>query len=78
MLLYQVEQATHDIFDTFPETGDDFSKTIEKLDSYFKINKDVAYEIFQFRKAIQQSGETVDQFYTTLGKLTSTCEFANI
>ena len=40
--------------------------------------KNVTYEIFQFRKAIQQSGETVDQFATRLRKLASTCEFTDL
>ena len=57
---------------------DDFATAMEKLDSYFNPKKNVAYEIFQFRKAVQQSGETVDQFATTLGKLTSTCEFRDV
>ena len=46
------------IFDTIPEMGDDFAINMEKLDSYFNSKKNVAYEIFQFRKAVQQSGET--------------------
>ena len=50
-----------EIFDTM---RDDFATAMEKLDSYFNPKKYVAYEIFQFRKAVQQSGETVDQFAT--------------
>ena len=39
-------------------------QAMEKLGSYFNPNKNVAYEIFRFREAVQQSGETVDQFAT--------------
>ena len=38
----------------------------------------MAYEIFQFRKAVQQFGETVDQFATRIRKLASICEFADV
>ena len=51
---------------------------MEKLGSYFNPKKNVAYEIFQFRKAVQQSGETVDQFATRLSKLASICEFTDV
>lgn len=48
VLLYQAGQATQEIFDTIPETGDNFATAMEKLDSYFTPKKNVAYEIFQF------------------------------
>ena len=51
---------------------------MEKLDNYFTPKKNVTYEIFRFRKAVQQSGETVDQFATRLRKLASTCEFTDL
>ena len=38
----------------------------------------MTYEIFQFRKAVQQSGEMVDQFATRLRKLASICEFPDL
>ena len=78
MLLYQAGQATQEIFDTIPEMGDDFATAMEKLDNYFTPKKNVTYEIFQFRKAVQQSGETVDQFATRLRKLASNYEFTDL
>ena len=78
VLLYKAGQATHEIFDTIPETGDDFATAMEKLDNYFTPKKNVTYEIFQFRKAVQQSGVTVDQSATRLWKLASTCEFTDL
>ena len=65
------------MFDTILEMGDAFSTAMENLDNYFTIKKNVTYEIFQFRKAVQQSGEMVDQFATRLWKLASTCEFTD-
>ena len=78
VLLYQAGQATQEVFDTIPETGDDFATAIEKADNYFTPKKNVTYEILQFRKAVQQSGETVDQFATRIRKLASTYEFTDL
>lgn len=37
LLLYQAGEATQEIFDTLPDTGEanDYKKAIEKLDAYF-------------------------------------------
>ena len=78
VLLYQAGQATQEIFYKIPEMGDEFATAMEKLDNYFTSKKNVTYEIFQFRKAVQQSGETVDQFATRLRKLASICEFTDL
>ena len=78
VLLYQAGQAIQEIFDTLPDTGDDYAAAMAKLDGYFTPKKNVDFEVFQFRKAMQHSGETTDQFATRLRKLASTCEFANV
>ena len=78
VLLYQAGYATQENFGTIPETGDDFATAMEKLDNYFTPKKNMTYKIFQFRKAVQQSRETVDQFANRLRKLASTCEFTRL
>ena len=75
LLLYQAGEATQEIFETLEGTGEDYKTAKEKLDEYFSPKKNVDYEIFQFRKATQEPGETVDQFVTRLRKLAATCEF---
>ena len=69
LLLYQAGQETQEIFETLTEMGDDYDPA-KKLDEYFSPKKNVDYEIFQFRQAVQQKGETVDQFTIRLRKLT--------
>ena len=69
LLLYETGEATQEIFDTLEKTGDDYKTAIEKLDEYFTPKKNVDYEIFQFRQAKQNNGETTDQFATRLRKL---------
>jgi hypothetical protein len=51
LLLYQVGEATHSIFDTLSETGDNYETAIAKLDEYFSPKKNVDFEIFKFRTA---------------------------
>ena len=35
------------------------------------------FETFQFRQAVQQDGETIDQYIPRLCKLAVTCEFSD-
>ena len=79
LLLYQVGQHTQEIFDSFPNNGedDDYDTALQKLDEYFLPKRNVTYEVFQFRQAVQQSSETIDQYATRLRKLAEHCEFAD-
>lgn len=40
--------------------------------------KNVVYEVFQFRQAVQMPGETVEQFATRLRKIAVNCEFTDV
>ena len=71
LFLYQAGPATQEIIETLSDTGDDYKTVQEKLDAYFLPKKNVDYEIFQFRQAVQLPGETVDQFATRLRKIAS-------
>ena len=50
----------------------------KKSYTYFSPEKNIDYQIFQFRQTVQQPGETVDQLITRLRKLAATCEFHNV
>ena len=50
----------------------------EKLDAYFSPKKNSHYQIFQFHQAVQQPGETVNQFVTRLQILAATYGFHNV
>ena len=78
MLLYQAGPATQEIFETLPDTGEDFDTALTKLNDYFAPKKNVDYEIFQFRQAVQAPGETVEQFATRLRKVAANCEFHDV
>ena len=66
------------IFQNTADTGEDYATANAKLDQYFLPKKNVDYEIFQFRQAMQRPEETVDQFVTHLCKLVVHCEFTNL
>ena len=77
LLLYYVGEQVCEIFETFPESGDDFDKAKEKLDAYFDPKKNIEYEIYTFRQAKENSGESMNSYHSRLRQLTSTCEFAD-
>ena len=71
-------QSYTEIFEMLSKTGEDYDTAQAKLDAYFSPKKNIDYQIFQFHQAVQQPGETVDQFVTRLRKLAATCEFHNV
>nr|XP_006822924.1 PREDICTED: uncharacterized protein K02A2.6-like [Saccoglossus kowalevskii] len=77
LLLYSAGGEVADIFDTLPDTGDEFKQALEALNKYFvpKVNK--AYEVYVFRNASQKPGETLDSYNARLRQLAKTCTFHN-
>lgn len=66
----------NEIFETLPDTGDDYDTAVAKLTEYFAPNKNAKFEIYKFRQAKQEAGESIDTFHTRLRQLSLTCEFA--
>ena len=52
-----------------------YNKTTEKLNNNFSPQKNVAYEVYNFRQAKQQDGESLNTYYTHLKQLATTCGF---
>ena len=50
---------------------------MEKLTAHFNPQVNTTYEVYSFRKAQQNEGESFDSFHTRLRTLAKTCEFAN-
>jgi hypothetical protein len=44
---------------------------------YFTPQKNTEFEVYKFREAKQEPGETIDTFHTKLRQLSLTCEFDN-
>ncbi|CAB4009629.1 Hypothetical predicted protein, partial [Paramuricea clavata] len=71
-----------DVYDTFVWTavGDDkkIAKVLEKFDEHYEPRKNVTYERYIFFTRAQETCETIDQYVTTLKRLSDTCEFGTL
>ncbi len=48
------------------------------MKGYFEAQRNRRYEVYTFRQAKQEQGETLDQFHTRLRTLAQTCEFSDV
>ena len=79
LLLHYSGPEVNKIFDTLEDTGEDkdYKKAVKKLTAHFNPQVNTTYEVYNFRKAQQNEGESFDSFHTRLGTLAKTCEFAD-
>ena len=49
-----------------------------KLDSFFKVRKNVIYERAKFNRRVQQPGETAEQFIIALYNLSESCKYGTM
>lgn len=70
----------HDILDTLAGERDKYADTKQKLSGYFFPKKNIQYQVYMFRKAIQEPGENLDSYVTRVRMLAvkKNCEFANV
>lgn len=66
LLLHYAGEEVNEIFETLPDTGDDYDTAVAKLTEYFAPNKNAEFEIYKFRQAKQEAGESIDTFHTRL------------
>ena len=78
LLLYYAGEEVSEIFDTLPDTGEDFETAKTKLNAYFDPKKNVEFEIYTFRQAKQSLGETMNSYHSRLRQLAATCEFHDV
>ena len=76
LLLYSAGEEVSDIFETLPDQGEeDYAKAVTALNGYFQPKVHKTYEVYMFRNATQNSGESLDSYCTRLRRLAQTCEF---
>ena len=68
LLPYHTGEEVSDLFDTPPDTGEDFATAKTKLDAYFDPKKNVEFKIFTFQRAKQNPGETANACHLNLMK----------
>ncbi|KAK7933590.1 hypothetical protein WMY93_004486 [Mugilogobius chulae] len=77
LLLHVAGEKVHDIYDTLSAEGDKYADTKQKLSAYFTPKKNVQYQVYLFRKAVQEPGENLDTYHTRLRILAKNCEFTD-
>ena len=80
LLLYQACVRVREIFTQLEDTGtaDAFDSAKQKLTAYFEPQKNKRYDVYVFRKTMQEPNETLDQYHTRLRALADPCEFADL
>ena len=92
-LLYNAGDEVFDIYHSFTDqqkgigattTTEDcstipneYETTKKSLTDHFTPQKNTSYEIFKFRRALQNPDENLDAYHARLRTLASTCDFAN-
>ncbi|CAL9691679.1 unnamed protein product [Knipowitschia caucasica] len=66
LLLHVAGERVHDIYDTLSADGDKYADTKQKLTAYFTPKRNVQYQVYLFRKAVQEPGENLDTYHTRL------------
>ena len=64
----------HSQFDS-PDKREDLPSVIEALQRHFVLQRNEAFERYVFNTAVQESGESVDDYVTRLRRLAATCNF---
>ena len=75
ILLHLAGPDVQEIFETLPDTGEDYKTALEKLNEHFNPSKNIPFERHVFRQATQGPEESIDAFVTRLRTLARTCQF---
>ena len=76
LLLYYGGEDLSDIFSTLCEEADTTYKLARvKLDAHFEPKVNLTYETYNFRKLVQEEGESIDKFVTRLKESAARCQF---
>ncbi|CAB4044596.1 Retrovirus-related Pol poly from transposon, partial [Paramuricea clavata] len=60
------------------EADADYEAAVGKLTEYFAPQTNIAYEVYNFRQARQNQGESLDSYHVRLRQLAKTCDFTDI
>ncbi|UYV62643.1 hypothetical protein LAZ67_2001393 [Cordylochernes scorpioides] len=79
LFMYLMGDRADDIFRTFKFEKEEMATKIDSVlkafDSHFCVRKNIIYERAKFNSRIQEDREPVDEFITSLYKLSDSCEF---
>ena len=75
LLLYTGGEALRKIYKTLEDTGEDYESAKKVLTDYFCDKKNLVYERYRFRQAVQEKHESVKIYTTRLLELSRTCDY---
>ena len=78
LLLHYAGNQVQDIFETLKITKRLHMTKLFNILEYFQPKRNLSYAVFNFHKATQKDGETVDQFTARLWELSLHCELTNL
>ena len=85
LLLHYGGPDDDEIFDTLTVPAMDIQQPMSEYDNaekaltdYFTPKPNTAFEVYNFRQAVQQEGESMDSFTTRLRRLANSCGFADV
>ena len=77
-LLYCLGEETEAVLTSTNITDDEkkvYCTVMSKFDGYFRVRKNVIFEIARFNRHSQQAGESANQYITALYELAENCEY---
>lgn len=64
LLLHVAGELVYDNYDTLAAKDAKYADTMQKLSGYVSLKKYVQFQMFIFRKTMQEQGENLDSFHT--------------
>ena len=74
----EVDEIFDMLEDSEGEADTDYKAAVGKLTEYFAPKTNIAYEVYNFRQARQNQGESLDSYHVRLHQLAKTCDFTDI
>ena len=77
LLLHAARRDVKEMYRTLKDEAGSMGYIITKLVGYFKLRKNLTYERYQFKKAVQKELEDLNSYITRLRSLAANCEFTD-
>lgn len=77
ILIYYGGEEFEKTLSNLPNVGDTCDTAIAAFDAHVAPQKNIEFEVYKFRKAQQDSRESIDKFHLRLRELSSNCGFAD-
>ena len=77
ILIYYAGEEFEKALSSLPNVGDTCDAAITAFDAHVAPQKNTEFEVYKFRKAQQESCESIDKFHLRLRELSANCGFAD-